>query len=199
VGSDSDAGEPAPERTWPRGVRLTTMTGAWWRVDAQDPADWSWRPFPEPRQRFDSAQGLFRSRYAARSARGAMREAFDGRGRVLEPADLQRSLVRLEGSARVLDLRRETTLDAFGLDDRVSTSRDEQTWRRCHELADQIVEHYGARCDGVVYRSRTTPQTSVNLVFFEGAGLAAHSAGRLADQPDLLSALVIGDGFVILD
>jgi hypothetical protein len=188
-----------PNDGWPRGVRLSTIAGTWWRVDVAAPDDWTWSPFPQPLQRFDSARGAFRIRYAARTARGAMREAFDHRGRVLVRADLQRTLVRLRGSARVLDLRREAVLDAFGLDDRISTARDPQTWDRCHELVDRIAEHYGDRCDGIMYRSRTTPQTSANLAFFEGHPMQVLGLGVVAEQAGLLSALVIGDNFVVLD
>lgn len=191
--------DPTAPAGWPRGIRLTTLAGSWWRVDAAEPGEWDWAPFARPLQRFDSARGLFRTRYAARTARGALREAFDSRGRVLAPMDLRRTLVRLEGQARVLDLRREQVLDAFGLDDRVSTARDPATWEQCHRLVDQVRAHYGARCDGVVYRSRTTPQSSANLAFFAGHRLTVRGAGPLGEQRDLLSALVVADGFAILD
>ncbi len=190
---------PPPSEGWPRGVRLTTIEGPWWRVDAAAPSRWSWAPYAQPRQRFDSRTGAFRTRYAARTPRGALREAFDARGRVLAPADLGRTLVRLDGALRVIDLRREAVLDAFGLDDRISTARDPATWDRCHELADRIRGHYGERCHGILYRSRTTPQTSINLAFFADHPLAATDLGPLAEQPGLLAALVLGDGFAILD
>jgi hypothetical protein len=191
---------------WPRGVRLTVLDGTWWRIDGEAPTNWSWAPFPSPRQRFDSAEGRFRTRYAARSARGALREAFDGTGRVLAPVDLDRQLVRLRGRLRVIDLRREAILDAFGLDDRISTARDPQTWARCHELIDQIVAHYGIGgesaaqrpFDGVVYRSRTTPQTSANLAFLGRSALTAQSLGPLRDSPMLLATAVVADGFTVL-
>ncbi|MCU1689651.1 MAG: hypothetical protein JWN20_1579, partial [Jatrophihabitantaceae bacterium] len=184
---------------WPRGIRLSTIEGLWWRVDAAEPSEWSWAPYPEPLQRYDSHRGLFRTRYAARTARGALREAFDSRGRVLVPADLRRTLVTLEGTVRVLDLRREQVLDAFALDDRISTARDPSTWDRCHELADLVRGHYGARCDGIVYRSRTTPESSANLAFFAGHPLAVRSVGPLGEQHALLAALVVADRFAILD
>lgn len=190
---------PPRSDSWPRGLRLSTVEGAWWRVDALDPAAWSWAPFPEPLQRFDSYRGLFRTRYAARTARGALREAFDSRGRVLVPADLRRTLVTLEGTARVLDLRREQVLDALGLDDRVSTARDPATWDRCHELVDRVRGHYGGRCDGILYRSRTTPESSVNLAFFAKHPLTVRTVGLLGEQPALLGALVVADRFAILD
>jgi len=184
--------------SWPRGLRLASVTGTWWRVDRDPPAGWDWAPFPQPRQRFDSAAGAFRTRYAARSARGALREAFDGSGRVLADADLDRRLVRLHGTARVLDLRRESVLDAFGVDDRISTARDPGTWRRCHELIDRVAQHYGERCDGLLYRSRTTPQTSANLAFLAHAPLRRRDLGPLRDQRALLDAAIIGDGFAVL-
>lgn len=188
-----------PTEGWPRGIRLSTIEGVWWRVDAADPAQWSWAPYPEARQRFDSDRGVFRTRYAARTARGALREAFDSRGRVLVPADLDRTLVTLEGTARVLDLRREQVLDAFGLDDRISTARDPATWQRCHELADLVRGHYASRCAGILYRSRTTPESSANLAFFADHPLTVRRVGPLREQPALLAALVVADRFAILD
>ena len=54
-------------------------------------------------------------------------------------------------------------------------------------------------CDGIVYRSRTTPQSSVNLAFFADHPLTVRHAGPLGEQHTLLSALVVADGFAILD
>lgn len=48
-----------------------------------------------------------------------------------------------------------------------------------------------------MYRSRTTPQRSANLAFFEHAPLTATSLGRLGDQPGVLAAGVASDGFTV--
>lgn len=184
--------------SWPRGLRLSSISATWWRLDRDPPDRWGWSPYAAPLQRFDSATGAFRTRYAARSARGALREAFDWSGRVLADADLDRRLVQLEGTLRVLDLRREAVLDALGLDDRISTARDLATWQRCHELIDEAAGHYGDRCHGLLYRSRTTPQTSANLAFLAHAPLRARDLGPLRAQRAVLDAAIIGDGFTVL-
>jgi hypothetical protein len=168
----------------------------WYRLDGTDPADWKWTPFPTPRYRFDSAAGTHRVRYAGQTQRGAMRERFDEVGRVISAGDLDAHLVELSGKVNVLDLRSERTLDALGLDDHINTSRAPEVWAACQRLADLAVGWFGERLGGIVYRSRTTPQTSANLAFFGPGGLTCRSLGRLGDQDGLLAACV-HDGFTI--
>jgi hypothetical protein len=167
----------------------------WYRIDAADPGSWSWQPYPSPLSRFDSAAGRFRVRYAGQAARTAMRERFDAQRRRLTPADLDLNLVELTGSIRVLDLRRDQTLDALGLDDQISTSRAPDVWSACQQLIDRVRDWFGERCDGLVYRSRTTPEQSANLAFFETAPLTAANLGTLRDQPTLLDSCILTDGF----
>lgn len=126
-----------------------------------------------------------------------MRERFDGSGRVVAIADLDLRLIELTGALSVLDLRREQNLDALGLDDQVSTARSPQVWATCHDLVDRVHEWFGARCHGLAYRSRTTPQRSVNLAFFEHAPLVAHDLGVLGEQEALLASCVLSDGFAV--
>jgi hypothetical protein len=124
-----------------------------------------------------------------------MRERFDEQRRRLTPADLDLKLVELTGTVRVLDLRRDQTLDALGLDDQVSTSRTPDVWSACQQLIDRVRDWFGDRCDGVVYRSRTTPEHSANLAFFEAARLTARNLGTLREQPTLIDSCIVTDGF----
>lgn len=176
----------------PAGLRLVTRRRTWWRLDAVDPASWSWEPFPTPRHRFD---GGFRVRYAADALRVAMRERFDAEGRVVSPGHLDLHVVELTGTVRVVDLRLDATLDALGLDDQVSTSRAPEVWTACQVLAGQL-RTWGAQ--GVVYRSRTTPQRSANLAFWDAAPLRPRSLGTLRANEGLLAASVAADGFTVL-
>jgi hypothetical protein len=181
----------------PPGVRLSTLRHAWFRLDREPPEQWSWHPYSMARSRFDSPTGASRVRYAGDAKRVAMRERFDQSRRVITAAQLGLHLIELRGSIRVLDLRRDSTLDALGLDDQISTSRARGVWAACQRLADLVHEWFGERCDGIVYRSRTTPQSSANLAFFAHAPLAAVNLGTLVEQPDLLARSLVADGFAI--
>lgn len=181
----------------PSGLRLTTLRHAWYRIDAERPDAWSWRAFPKPRNRFDSADGAFRVRYAGDAQRVAMRERFDETRRVVRAAHLDLQLVELSGAVRVLDLRSDRILDALGLDDQINTSREAGVWDACHRLADLVQPWFGERCDGIVYRSRTTPERSANLAFFAHAPLASRPLGPLRDQEELLVACASAEGFTI--
>lgn len=183
--------------TRPAGLRLTTLRRTWFRLDAQAPGAWSWRAFPTPRSRFDSATGTYRVRYAGDAARVAMRERFDATGRRLRAEDLQLRLVALSGAVQVLDLRHDRTLDALGLDDQISTSRAPGVWSAAQVLGDRVRGWFGERCHGLVYRSRTTPQRSANLAFFAHAPLQPSELGRLGKRTDVLAACVLSDGFAI--
>lgn len=126
-----------------------------------------------------------------------MRERFDSEGRRLTRAHLGLQLIHLTGPVRVLDLRRDDTLDALGLDDQVSTARAYEIWQASRRLTDLVTQWFGNRCHGIAYRPRTTPERSANLAFFEHAPLQAHSLGTLREQPDLLERCVVGEGFEI--
>jgi hypothetical protein len=188
-------------RRWPEsrppGLRLTVRRHPWYRLDMEPPNRWRWLAFPDPRYRFDSASGAFRVRYAGDTQRAAMRERFDDEGRIVSIDHLRLNLVELMGVVRVLDLRHDRNLDALGLDDQINTSRAPAVWEACHRLADQVHAWYGTRCDGIVYRSRTTPQRSANIAFFPHAPLTARTLGYLGDQTRLLAACVLSDGFAV--
>jgi hypothetical protein len=179
-------------------LRLTTIRRTWYRIDTEQPRLWSWDAYPRPRNRFDSAAGAFRIRYAGDAPRVAMRERFDESKRVIRADQLALQLAELTGPVRVVDLRRDQTLDALGLDDQISTSRARDVWPACHRLADLVHDWFGDRCDGIVYRSRTTPERSANLAFFAHAALRAGGLGALADNPQLLLECTVADGFQIM-
>ena len=126
-----------------------------------------------------------------------MRERFDRVRRVVPTSALDAYLVELSGTIRAVDLRRDQTLDALGLDDQINTSRAPDVWAACQLLADRIHDWFGDRCDGIAYRSRTTPERSANLAFFAHAPLAAGSLGALRDQRVLLESCVLTDGFEV--
>lgn len=172
---------------------------SWFRLDADTPAAWSWRPFATPRYRFDSADGLQRVRYAGDGQRVAMRERFDASRRVVSPADQQLRLVEITGQIRVLDLRLERNLDTLGIDDQISTARSPDVWAACQLLSDRITGWYGERCHGIVYRSRTTPQRSANLAWFADAPVTYTDHGPLGRQQGLLASCVLSDGFAVQD
>ncbi|HZD65310.1 MAG TPA: RES domain-containing protein [Acidimicrobiales bacterium] len=168
---------PLPQPRPPGLRRRSLPVGtALWRIDAEAPAGWDWAGFPQPRHRFDSATGAFRTRYAATSAAGAARERYVASGRYIPSDHRDHHLVRLVTTRRlgVLDLRTEANLDALDVDDRISTAHDPEVWEASHHLAD-AVHRWWDDLDGLVYRSRTTPASAVNLAFFSLDPLAAQS------------------------
>lgn len=173
------------------------MRRAWYRIDAQPPESWTWTGYPEPRSRFDSASGQSRVRYAGDAPRVAMRERFDREQRVVPLSALDAHLTELTGRIQVLDLLRDQTLDALGVDDQISTSRAPDVWAACHHLIDLVHDWFGERCDGIAYRSRTTPEHSANLAFFAHAPLRARDLGTLASNEQLLLECSAADGFHI--
>lgn len=181
----------------PTGLRLRAINRSWFRLDSHDPPRWTWASFAQPRYRFDSATSMFRVRYAGDSQRVTMRERFDAEGRIVSEDALDLGLVLLTGRLRVVDLRTDRALDALGLDDQINTARAPGVWTGCQQLTDLIHNWYGQRCHGIVYRSRTTPQRSANLAFFEHAPLTATSLGRLGEQTSLLATAVVSDGFIV--
>lgn len=173
------------------------MRRSWYRLDNQMPDEWTWESYPTPQSRFDSAIGAGRVRYAADAPRTAMRERFDREERRIDAVALRMHVVELSGTVAALDLRRDRTLDALGLDDQINTGRAPGVWAACHRLADLVQDWFGPRCGGIVYRSRTTPQQSANLAFFSHAALRARDLGPLITQESLLAECVLSDGFTV--
>jgi len=68
-------------------------------------------------------------------------------------------------------------------------------WDTCHRLAD-AVKRWWTDVDAIVYRSRTTPETSVNFAFFADDGFDVES-WTLGDRMDVLTDLVLYHGFTI--
>jgi hypothetical protein len=168
-----------------------------WRVDATEPAAWTWEGFSDPRYRFDPASGAFRTRYAGGTVVGACRERYRDTGLVIPSDHSSHYLVRLVSNRhlRVLDLRTERNLDVLQVDDQISTGQHAEVWDTCHRLAD------GARrwwndLDAIVYRSRTTPENSINFAFF-GDDAFDIETWVLADRADVLTDLVLRHGFTV--
>ena len=189
---------PFPEDR-PTGLRRRSVSAGTeiWRVEAAPPEDWEWDGFPEPRYRFDPASGAFRTRYAGITLLGAFRERYRPTGLVIPADHRSHHLVRLVAARnlRVLDLRTEKNLDALQLDDQVSTGQHPDVWDTCHRLAD-AVKRWWTVIDAIVYRSRTTPETSVNFAFFAHDSLEVES-WALSDRTDVLAGLVLHNGFTI--
>ena len=100
-----------------------------------------------------------------------------------------------ERDLRILDLRTELNLDALGVDDRISTAKEESVLDSCHRLAD-CCPKWWPDLDGLVYRSRTTPESSANLAFFQSAPFRIVSR-RLDSCSDELDQLVLYHGFTV--
>ena len=168
-----------------------------WRVDATEPAGWTWEGFPDPRYRFDPASGAFRTRYAGTKLAGAFRERYRATGLVIPADHAAHHLVRLAAARhlRVLDLRTEKNLDSLVVDDQISTGQHAAVWATCHRLAD-AARRWWSDLDAIVYRSRTTPETSANYAFFTADAFAVES-WVLADRTDVLTDLVLRHGFTV--
>jgi hypothetical protein len=95
----------------------------------------------------------------------------------------------------VLDLRTERNLDAMQVDDQISTGQHAAVWATCHLLADAS-RRWWSDLDAIVYRSRTTPESSVNYALFSSEAFAIHS-WRLGSRNDILAELVLRQYFTI--
>ncbi|MBX7432570.1 RES domain-containing protein [Mycobacterium sp. Y57] len=183
----------------PFGLRRTTLKAGteFWRLDATAPADWDWRGFPEPRYRFDPESGSFRTRYAGATLAGAVRERYRASGLVIPADHRSHHLVRLVASrnVRALDLRTEKNLDILRLDDQVSTGQHADVWRTCHRLAD-AVRRWWTDVEAIVYRSRTTPSSSLNVGFFTVDGFDVTSRA-LGEASEVLADLVLQQGVTV--
>ncbi len=163
----------------PTGTRL-------WRIDAHPPGEWAWDGFPEPRHRFDPADGSFRTRYASTRFYGAARERYLDTGRYIPAAHADHHVVELVATRpfRVLDLRNEAKLDRLGLDDRISTSHEPKAWDTAQLLA-QRARAWWDRIDGIAYRARTTPSSTSNVAFWSTNGCDVTSRPLRACGADL--------------
>ena len=168
-----------------------------WRVETTHPSKWTWTGFARPRNRFDPASGSFRTRYAATQLVGAFRERYRPTGLVIPADHIDHHLVRLVATRglRVLDLRTERNLDALQVDDQISTGQHAPVWATCHQLADAS-RAWWSDLDAIVYRSRTTPESSVNYALFSSEAFAIHS-WRLGSRSDILAELVLHQDFTI--
>jgi hypothetical protein len=168
-----------------------------WRFDAADPLVWQWSPFSKARFRFDPGDGTFRTRYGASSVVGAARERYYDTGRLIPADHSEHRLVRLTAARplSVLDLRTERNLTALAVDDRISTGHEPQVWAACQELV-AAARGWWPTLDALLYRPRTTPQSSVNMAFFATDCFTVTSR-RLQDSRDVLDELVLLQQFTI--
>lgn len=172
-----------------------------WRLDAEHPDQWTWGGFSQPRYRFDPPSGGFRTRYAATDLVGAFRERYRLTGLMIPGDHARHHLVRLSAARhlRVLDLRTERNLDALGVDDQISTGQHDAVWATCQHLTDAVRRWWPEpdECpDAILYRSRTTPETSVNYAFF-AVGAFAVECWPLAERPDVTADLILRHGFTV--
>ena len=168
-----------------------------WRVEATHPSKWTWTGFARPRYRFDPASGSFRTRYAATQLVGAFRERYRPTGFVIPGDHIDHHLVRLVATRplRLLDLRTERNLDALQVDDQISSGQHPAVWATCHQLADAS-RAWWSDLDAMAYRSRTTPESSVNYALFGSDAFALHS-WPLGSRSDILAELVLHQYFTI--
>jgi hypothetical protein len=120
-----------------------------------------------PHYRFDPRSGAFRTRYAGATLAGTFRERYRSTGLVIPADHRTHHLVRLVSARnlRVLDLRTEKNLDVLQVDDQISTGQHPDVWATCHRLVD-AARRWWTDIDAIVYRSRTTPESSLNYAFF---------------------------------
>ena len=168
-----------------------------WRVESTHPSKWTWTGFAQPQYRFDPASVSFRTRYAATQLVGAFRERYRPTGLVIPSDHIDHHLVRLVATRplRALDLRTERNLDALQVDDQISTGQHPAVWATCHQLAD-VSRRWWSDLDAIVYRSRTTPESSVNYALFSSEAFTIH-AWRLGSRSDILAQLVLHQAFTI--
>ena len=166
-------------------------------MEAAEPADWTWNGFPQPRFRFDPLSGGFRTRYAATASEGAFRERYRDTGRTIPADHAAQYLIRLVSTRplRIFDLRTQRNLDALDVDDQISTGQRARVWRQCHRLAD-AARRWWPDLDAIVYRSRTTPETSSNYAFFAHDAFATES-WALESRTDVLVDLVLRHDFTV--
>ena len=168
-----------------------------WRVEAAEPADWTWNGFPQPRFRFDPVSGAFRTRYAATASEGAFRERYRDTGRTIPADHASQYLIRLVSTRplRIFDLRTQRNLDVLDVDDQISTGQRARVWRQCHHLAD-ATRRWWPDLDAIVYRSRTTPETSTNYALFADDAFSTES-WTLGSRTDVLIDLVLRHDFTV--
>ena len=157
------------------------MRNAWYRIDAQPSDEWTWDAYPAPRSRFDSATGDA-SGFAMPVMRRAWRCASASTASNASSASsaLDSHLTELTGP--VERPRPAPRPDAR----RTQAGRPDQhvvarvtSGRPASSLIDLVHDWFGERCDGLVYRSRTTPERSANLAFFAHAPLTVRGLGAL--------------------
>lgn len=186
----------------PVGLRTAPAAGQWWRIDATEPAAWSWAGFPTARHRFDPTSGRFRVRYGANRPVAAACERFPER--TITTADGGHFLVVLTGSPPAVHLTHQHNLDALELDDRISTGRIDQTWpqadpllQMCQNLADAVHDWWAPQpAPALCYRTRSVPSAR-SLAFSVRTEWHGQTARPLREATDLLADLVVHHDFTV--
>lgn len=132
----------------------------------------------------------------------AARERFPARALTEIDGDLW--IVRLSDLPSSIHLTHQANLDAFGIDDRISTGRididrgedPDPLLDTCGRLMDSVYDGWNGEPPPIVYRSRTTP-SGRNVVFTETARAKADEVGRLREATSLLVFLVMQAGFTV--
>jgi RES domain-containing protein len=166
-----------------------------YRLDRAEPAAWTGTVFPTPRFRFDPADGAFRTRYVASSPVTAARERYLDSGRYVPAAHGRHRLVTLQATrrVRVLDLRTVSVLDALGLDERISVSREPEVWAAAQRLAAVVRSWWEPPLEGLVYRSRCHAG-AWNVALFDLGGFALSSV-PFTSAHDVRAELVLDHHF----
>jgi hypothetical protein len=81
------------------------------------------------------------------------------------------------------------------LDDQISTGQHPVVWDACHRLVD-AARTWWDDLDLIIYRSRTTPATSVNVAFFSTDAFEVES-WLFVDRVDVVVDLVLHQGFTV--
>ena len=129
--------------------------------------------------------------------RRRLRERYRSTGLVIPADHRTHHVVRLVSARklRVLDLRTEKNLDVLQVDDQISTGQHPDVWAACHRLVD-AARRWWTDIDAIVYRSRTTPESSLNYAFF-GDDAFDVEFWPLGERIDVLTALVLHQGFTV--
>jgi hypothetical protein len=135
-------------------------------------------------------------RYAATTPHGASRERYRDTGNRIPSDHADQQWTELSGELALLDLRADSTLDALGFDARICTAYEDHVIAACHQLTDSVLAWWGPDIHGLVYTSRTTPEGSANVAFFEQAPLTGASS-TLSERSDVLEEFIVIGGLQV--
>ena len=180
----------------PAGLRLTVHRRPWFRLDGQPPSGWGGHPF----------RRLGTGSTRQPGCTGFATQVKDNASPCASASTRRVEWCRLRTSR--FDSSSSPAFSAFSTSGWSATSTpwdwttrsaqaEDLRWATCQQLSDRVFAWYGERCQGIVYRSRTTPQRSGNLAFFAHAPLQPVDRGALQDRSGLLASCVLSDGFTV--